>query len=84
MKVIYFTAEWCGPCTALKPIALQVSQETRVPIDFVDVDMNKDKAVAMQISSVPTLIGVDSLGTIKFRHMGVTDKQTLKNLFNKV
>jgi thioredoxin 1 len=84
MKVIYFTAEWCGPCKALKPIALQVSQETAVPIDFVDVDRNKDKAVAMQVSSVPTLIGVDSIGTIKFRHTGMASKQALKNLFNKV
>lgn len=84
MKVMYFTAAWCAPCKALKPIAQQVSLETGVPIDFVDVDQNKQHAMNMQVSSVPTLIGVDKLGNIKFRHTGMTSKQTLKNLFNSI
>lgn len=84
MKVLYFTASWCGPCKSLKPVAQEVSLETGVPIDFVDVDANKDKALAMQVSSVPTLIGVDKLGTVKFRHTGLTSKQSLKQLFNKI
>jgi thioredoxin 1 len=81
MKVMYFTATWCAPCKALKPIAQQVSAETGVPIDFIDVDQSRAQATSMQVSSVPTLIGVDSLGTIKFRHTGMTSKQQLKNLF---
>ena len=84
MKVIYFTASWCGPCKSLKPVAQEVSMETGVPLDFVDVDQNRETAMSMQVSSVPTLIGVDQLGTIKFRHTGLANKQALKQLFNKV
>jgi thioredoxin 1 len=83
MKVLYFTASWCGPCKALKPIAQEASTETGVPIQFIDVEQNRDQAMSYGISSVPTLIGVSG-DQVKFRHTGMTNKQTLKNMFNTI
>jgi thioredoxin 1 len=83
MKVLYFTAAWCAPCKALKPIAQEASLETGVPIQFIDIEQNRDQVSTYGISSVPTLIGVNQ-GEVKFRHTGMTNKQNLKNLFNTI
>lgn len=83
MKVLYFTAEWCNPCKTLKPVAQQVSAETGVPIEFVDIDSQRELVQSMGISGVPTLIGISN-NQVKFRHTGVTSKQALKNLFSQI
>lgn len=83
MKVLYFTAGWCAPCKALKPIAQEASIETGVPIQFIDIEQNKDQVASYGISSVPTLIGVNG-DQVKFRHTGMTNKQNLKNMFNSI
>ena len=84
MKVYYFTGEWCGPCRVLKPIAKEVSLETGIPIDFVDVQQNRALADAMQVTNIPTLIGVDNVGTVVFRHTGMTSKSALSAMFKKM
>lgn len=83
MKVLYFTAGWCAPCKALKPIAQEASLETGVPIQFIDIEQDESQRSAYGIASVPTLIGINQ-GEIKFRHTGMTNKQVLKNLFNSI
>jgi len=83
MKVLYFTSPTCGPCKSLKPIAQQVSLETGVPIEYIDVSQNMDAARSYNVTGVPTLIGLNN-GQIKFRHTGMTSKQNLKNYFDKV
>jgi thioredoxin 1 len=82
MKVMYFTANWCAPCKALKPLAQQVSSETGVPVQFIDVDEQIDYVKNMNITSVPTLIGIEGGQTI-FRHTGMISKGELKSLFQK-
>jgi thiol-disulfide isomerase/thioredoxin len=37
-QIIYFSAEWCGPCKNFKPIMESVSAS--IPVQFVDVDEN--------------------------------------------
>jgi thioredoxin 1 len=55
-KVIaYFTASWCGPCRAIKPV-FQKLAESNPSIRFVqiDVDENPDTAADADIRAVPT------------------------------
>ena len=42
MKILYFTAVWCGPCKTFKPIVQQVMSETGTNVQFIDVDQDKD------------------------------------------
>jgi len=53
--VIDFNATWCGPCKAIAPLFVQLSQ--RYPgVTFLSVDVDKCKgtASALKVSSIPT------------------------------
>tara|TARA_R110000868_G_scaffold424_2_gene3384 strand:+ start:138 stop:389 length:252 start_codon:yes stop_codon:yes gene_type:complete len=81
MKVLYFTSQTCAPCKTLKPIAQEVSLETGVPIEFIDVAQNMPLAQSYRVTSVPTLIAVSN-GQVKWRHTGLASKQSLKHYFS--
>lgn len=83
MRVIYFSTTWCGPCKALKPIAEEVSKETGVTIDYVDAQQKQAIAQSHNVTTVPTLIGLNEFGKEIFRHVGMTTKQHLTTLFKK-
>ena len=56
MKVAkYFSATWCGPCKAFKPIMEELKEEG-YDITFLDVDKNSGLAKQYNIRSVPTTI----------------------------
>jgi len=53
--VIDFNATWCGPCKAIAPLFVQLSQRyPTVTFLSVDVDKCKETATALKISSIPT------------------------------
>eukprot|EP00591_Stephanopyxis_turris_P002090 CAMPEP_0195524518 /NCGR_PEP_ID=MMETSP0794_2-20130614/24410_1 /TAXON_ID=515487 /ORGANISM="Stephanopyxis turris, Strain CCMP 815" /LENGTH=106 /DNA_ID=CAMNT_0040654761 /DNA_START=146 /DNA_END=466 /DNA_ORIENTATION=+ len=53
--VLYFTATWCPPCKAIKPIYDELSDKyPDVSFGKVDVDANADAAMEFEIRSVPT------------------------------
>jgi thioredoxin 1 len=57
MKVLYFTAAWCGPCRAFKGTWDKVSG-SYPGIEFVkvDVDDQPELATANTVRAVPTLV----------------------------
>lgn len=83
MKVLYFSTPWCGPCKALKPIVQSVSSETGIQVEYIDAQLQPNIAATYSITSVPTIIGLDSFGGVKFRHTGMTSKQQIESLFKK-
>jgi len=56
--LIDFSADWCQPCKALKPILKQVAKATegKARIIKIDVDNNPDIAQKLEIRGVPTMI----------------------------
>lgn len=57
--VANFTASWCGPCQALKPIVDELyknSKYSKIEIVRVDLDANQSVASQYSISSVPTFV----------------------------
>lgn len=68
--VFIFTANWCGPCTALKR-ALAENPEALVPhnVTMLDIDANKDLARMYGIKTVPTILQFTAGGKIR-RHSG--------------
>lgn len=57
LRVIYFTASWCGPCKVFGPTVDRViSQTSNIEYQKVDVDASHDTVQRYSISSVPTLV----------------------------
>ena len=73
----YFTATWCGPCKAFKPVMNEVAGEG-YSIQFVDVDQNKELASQYGVRSVPTTV-IEENGVEVERFVGALPKETVKN-----
>jgi thioredoxin 1 len=83
IKVIRFTASWCGPCKMLAPIFGEVQNEVSdVMFETIDVDVNKDKSSQYSVSSVPTVI-IEKDGQIVNRFSGVKPKTAIVSLINQ-
>lgn len=56
--VVYFWAEWCGPCKMVGPIFEETAGELKdkAKLGKVDVDDNSDLAQRFQVMSIPTMI----------------------------
>jgi len=80
--VLYFTAAWCGPCKMFKPVVEQVSAETGIGINYVDVDQQGALASQYGISSVPTII-VENNGSVVYRNSGVMSKPQLTQVLSQ-
>ena len=76
MKLIHFTAEWCGPCQMMKPMIDQIVSE-RDDLDYVmvDIDNEREYAIAQEIMSVPTFILEGEDGTVLKRFSGGMPRQ---------
>lgn len=81
-KILYFTAEWCGPCTYIKPQMQEISNQ--IPISFIDVDSNTTTTEKYNIKNIPAVILIDNSGREMGRLVGSNvTKQSVINLYNK-
>ena len=56
-KLLYFSAEWCGPCKTLGPIVDSLSGQ--INYDKIDVDTNHEMSAQYGVRNIPTLILLD-------------------------
>ena len=70
----HYTAAWCSPCRALKPIMQEIaSQNPSVNYQVVDVDANQAEATAMGIRSIPVVVVMKN-GVETNRFVGIQSK----------
>ena len=69
----YFTATWCGPCKAFKPIILELISEG-YNITIHDVDENQELASKHGVRSIPTTV-IEENGVEVDRFVGALSKQ---------
>lgn len=79
-QILYFSAPWCGPCRAFKP--LMESLQSEMSITFIDVDASPQSAQTWNVRSVPTTIVVQN-GIEKGRLIGARSKDEIKALYNR-
>ena len=74
MKSIkYFSAAWCGPCKAFKPVMTEIKNEGYY-VEFIDIDMLTDLAQQYNVRSVPTVV-IEEGGVEVDRFVGSIPKQ---------
>ena len=69
----YFSATWCGPCKAFKPIMNEIANEG-YSVEFIDVDQSQELAAKYGVRSGPTTI-IEEGGTEVNRFVGSIPKQ---------
>ena len=82
LKVLKFSAAWCGPCQALKPtFELVKSQITDVTYVDIDVDTDSASTIKYNVNSVPTIV-FERDGVEVHRMRGAVPATTLTTLIN--
>jgi thioredoxin 1 len=54
--VLYFTADWCNPCSRTRPVAEELKRDGLIDFIFVDADIELELLEEFGIKSVPTYI----------------------------
>ena len=71
----YFTATWCGPCKAFKPIMNEIKSEG-YSVEIIDLDSNQALANQYNVRSVPTTV-IEQNGVEVDRFVGGLPKQSV-------
>ena len=71
----YFSATWCGPCKAFKPVINEIAGEG-YSIQFIDIDQQQDLAAKYNVRSVPTVV-IEESGIEVDRFIGSIPKQMI-------
>ena len=78
--ILYFTADWCGPCKKTRPIVEELNKDlSLINIKIVDVDSEMELAKKFEIKSVPTFIVIENNEETN-RVVGAQTKQSLVGL----
>ena len=78
MKLILFTAPWCGPCKTYKPLLRQTAADVGVELEEVNIEEDRARAGAAQVRAVPTTVLVDDNGNEVKRVVGAHTRTALE------
>ncbi|RAV08589.1 thioredoxin [Mycolicibacterium sp. GF69] len=78
--VVHFSAEWCGPCAAVRRVVDEVCAELPA-VAHVEIDMDANPGAARRLSvlSLPTTIVFDRNGRPRYRTHGVPKAADLRS-----
>lgn len=83
VKLLYFSADWCGPCKTQSPIIDDIKEDySDLEINKIDIDDNQEIANQYQVRSLPTILLLledDEDETIYTRFTGLTQQGTLED-----
>jgi len=81
-KLLYFSAEWCGPCKTMTGPVMEELKNEGYPVQKIDVDGNPELSQQFGVRNIPTVVltvdGVDS-----GRKVGANPKQVYIDLYNQ-
>ncbi|WP_036497799.1 MULTISPECIES: thioredoxin family protein [Nocardia] len=82
--VLHFSAEWCGPCAAVRRVVAGVvadlADTVRPPRDVeIDIDAEAELARELNVLSLPTTFVFDANGRERFRISGVPKATDLRS-----
>jgi thiol:disulfide interchange protein len=72
--LVYFTADWCGPCQELKKYVWSDKRVTAASKQlvniYVDTDQNPDTMAAYKVLRIPTVFFLSPAGEIVMKYAG--------------
>ena len=75
--ILLFTADWCKPCQAMKPIIKEVAEELPIDYEFIDVTSEDPRTEKYLVRSTPTIV-IEDGGLMKARFVGFQPADILK------
>lgn len=81
MKILKFSASWCGPCKMLSKTIEGIKDEVPYPVEEIDIDNNTEMAQKYGIRGVPTMIIVEGDKEVK-RKVGAMTAPELKTFLS--
>lgn len=79
--LLYFSAEWCGPCKNFYPLLTKVCELGELPVQKILVDEEPEFTYSQQVRSVPT-IKLFRDGQIVGTAIGAMSESQLKDWLN--
>ena len=78
--ILHFSADWCGPCAAVRRVVDQVCDELPgVAHVEIDMDANPEAARRLSVMSLPTTLIFDAGGRPRYRTTGVPKAADLRS-----
>jgi thiol-disulfide isomerase/thioredoxin len=78
--ILHFSADWCGPCAAVRRAVDQVCDELPgVAHVEIDMDANPEAARRLSVMSLPTTLIFDAEGRPRYRTTGVPKAADLRS-----
>ncbi|SNS39522.1 thioredoxin family protein [Rhodococcoides kyotonense] len=78
--ILHFSADWCGPCAAVRRVVGQVLSDTDGPAELeLDIDAHPELAREFGVLSLPTTFVLDRTLTQRARISGVPTAAALRS-----
>ena len=78
--VLHFSADWCGPCAAVRRVVDEVCKDLPgVAHVEIDMDANPEAARRLSVMSLPTTLIFDTDGRPRYRTTGVPKAADLRS-----
>jgi len=78
--ILHFSADWCGPCAAVRRVVDQVCDDLPgVAHVEIDMDANPEAARRLSVMSLPTTLIFDADGRPRYRTTGVPKAADLRS-----
>jgi len=80
LVVIDVYAEWCGPCTMMKPVFEEIAKELEGKYKFAkfNIDEERDLAIKYNITSIPAFLFIKK-GKVIGKEVGYMSKDILQS-----
>lgn len=80
--IIDFYADWCGPCKRVAPVLVELAEQYKddLIIYKINVDNEKELAMAFGIQSIPTLLFVPKTGTPQVSQGALSKEQFVEQI----
>ena len=84
--VLYFRSDSCAPCQTQAPYLrdLEETYGSRLSVQMIDADINKDMASRFGVITLPTTLILDRSGEVKHINYGLTTTSKLSQQMEKI